>query len=74
MTSIPLMDLSKIFGSKLHENVTMANFTTAQVGGPVPALISIQSLDDLVAAAEYLWNRSIPFIILGSVYSRQSLQ
>jgi len=66
MTSIPIMDLSKIFGSKLHENVTMANFTTAQVGGPVPALISIQSLDDLVNAAEYLWDRSIPFIILGS--------
>jgi len=45
---------------------TMANFTTAQVGGPVPALISIQSLDDLVEASKFLWGSSIPFIILGS--------
>lgn len=66
MTSIPIKDLTEMFGSKLHENVIMANFTTAQVGGPVPALISIQSLDDLVEASRFLWERSIPFIILGS--------
>jgi len=66
MTSIPINDLTEMFGSRLHENVTMANFTTAQVGGPVPALISIQSLDDLVEASKFLWGSSIPFIILGS--------
>ena len=66
MTSIPINDLIEIFGSKLHENVAMANFTTAQVGGPVPALISIQSLDDLVKAAKFLWDRDLPFIVLGS--------
>ncbi len=66
MISIPINDLSEVFGSKLHENVVMANFTTAQVGGPVPALISIQSLDDLIKASNLLWERSIPFIVLGS--------
>jgi len=66
MTSIPMNDLIATFGSKLHENVAMANFTTAQVGGPVPALISIQSLDDLIKASTFLWERTIPFIILGS--------
>ncbi len=66
MTSIPIKDLIETFGSKLHENIVMANFTTAQVGGPVPALISIQSLDDLIKASEMLWERGIPFIILGS--------
>ena len=66
MTSIPIKDLIERFGSKLHENVAMANFTTAQVGGPVPALISIQSLEELTEASNYLWERSIPFIILGS--------
>ncbi len=66
MISIPINDLNKVFGSKLHENVVMANFTTAQVGGPVPALISIQSLDDLIKASNLLWERSIPFIVLGS--------
>jgi len=66
MTSIPMKDLIEAFGSKLHENIVMANFTTAQVGGPVPALISIQSLDDLIKASEILWEKEIPFIILGS--------
>ncbi|HEY9121464.1 MAG TPA: FAD-binding protein, partial [Brevefilum sp.] len=66
MTSIPMKDLIDAFGSKLHENIVMANFTTAQVGGPVPALISIQSLDDLINASRMLWEREIPFIILGS--------
>lgn len=66
MTSIPINDLIEIFGSKLHENVAMANFTTAQVGGPVPALISIQSLGDLEKASKFLWEHSVPFIVLGS--------
>lgn len=66
MTSIPINDLIEIFGSKLHENVAMANFTTAQVGGPVPALISIQSINDLIKAAKFLWDRSVSFIVLGS--------
>jgi len=66
MTSIPMKDLIETFGSKLHENILMANFTTARVGGPVPALISIQSIDDLIKASEMLWEREIPFIILGS--------
>lgn len=66
MTSIPMKDLIETFGSKLHENILMANFTTAHVGGPVPALISIQSIDDLIKASEMLWEREIPFIILGS--------
>jgi UDP-N-acetylmuramate dehydrogenase len=61
-----MKDLIETFGSKLHENILMANFTTAHVGGPVPALISIQSIDDLIKASEMLWEREIPFIILGS--------
>ncbi|MDT8381227.1 MAG: UDP-N-acetylmuramate dehydrogenase [Brevefilum sp.] len=61
-----MKDLIETFGSKLHENIVMANFTTAQVGGPVPALISIQSIDDLIKASVMLWEQEIPFIILGS--------
>jgi UDP-N-acetylmuramate dehydrogenase len=66
MSAIPIKELIEIFGSRLHENVSMSNFTTAQVGGSVPALISIQDLDDLIRAATTLWDRSIPFMILGS--------
>ena len=62
-----LMDeLRTVFGAKLHENVSMANYTTARVGGPAPALISIHSLDELTHTVKSLWQLSMPFIILGS--------
>lgn len=59
-------DLRAAFGTRLHENVSMANYTTARVGGPVPALISINTLEDLSFTAQTLWGLSVPFIILGS--------
>lgn len=59
-------DLRAAFGTKLHENVSMANYTTARVGGPAPALISTHTLEDLTHAVKTLWRLSVPFIILGS--------
>lgn len=66
MPQIPMDELREMFGSKLHENVSMANYTTARVGGPVPALISIRTPDELIHSARALWRLSVPFIILGS--------
>jgi UDP-N-acetylmuramate dehydrogenase len=66
MTHLPMDKLSEVFGPRLHENVSMANYTTARVGGMVPALVSINSVDELIHAATTLWQSSIPFIILGS--------
>ena len=66
MSNLPIGKLSKVFGSRLHEQVSMADFTTARVGGPVPALISINTLDELAASASSLWEIGIPFLILGS--------
>jgi len=59
-------NLRAAFGTKLHENVSMANYTTARVGGHVPALISVHTLDDLSNTVQTLWDLSVPFIILGS--------
>lgn len=66
MIEIPMDSLRELFGSKLQENVSMADYTTARVGGDVPALISIHTLDDLKQAATTLWDLSVPFILLGS--------
>lgn len=59
-------ELRQVFGERLHENVSMANYTTARVGGRVPALVSIHTVEDLIQAAKTLWKLSIPFLILGS--------
>jgi UDP-N-acetylmuramate dehydrogenase len=64
--SILFDELRAVFGTKMHENVKMANFTTARVGGPVPALITIFTLEELTMAAQLLWRNSTPFIVLGS--------
>ncbi len=58
--------LREAFGAKLQENVSMANYTTARVGGSVPALISTHTVEDLADTALTLWRLSVPFIILGS--------
>ena len=66
MDKILMPPLRNAFGTKLHEHVSMANFTTARVGGCAAALVSIHSLDELINAAKTLWELSIPFRILGS--------
>lgn len=59
-------ELREAFSHLLHENVVMANYTTARVGGPVTALLSINSVEDLIEAARTLWDISVPFMVLGS--------
>lgn len=66
MNEAKLEKLREVFGETLQENVTMANYTTARVGGPVPALIAIHTLEDLAQAAQTLWELEIPFSLLGS--------
>jgi UDP-N-acetylmuramate dehydrogenase len=65
-TKLSMDELKEAFGPALRENVSMADYTTARVGGLVPALISINNLEELINAARTLWNLSIPFSVLGS--------
>lgn len=66
MPKLPIKNLQKHFGPRLQENVSMANYTTASVGGPVPGLLSIHTLEELIDAAKTLWEMSVPFMVLGS--------
>lgn len=59
-------ELRSAFGARLQENVRMADYTTAQVGGTVPGLISVHTIEELVDSATCLWRFSVPFILLGS--------
>ncbi|MBG0788088.1 MAG: UDP-N-acetylmuramate dehydrogenase [Anaerolineaceae bacterium] len=66
MESATVAQLREVFGEALQEDAIMANYTTARVGGPVPALITISTLDELVLAAQTLWSLDVPFSLLGS--------
>ncbi len=66
MAKLPIKELREIFGQKLQENVSMADYTTARVGGPAPGLLSIHTVEELAETARTLWEMSVPFILLGS--------
>jgi UDP-N-acetylmuramate dehydrogenase len=63
--SIPIQDLRLAFGHRLQENVTLAHYTTARVGGPCDALLPVNSAGELADAAVRLWDLEVPFFILG---------
>jgi UDP-N-acetylmuramate dehydrogenase len=65
-STLPLTELHSLFGNRLQENVQIANYTSARVGGVADALLMVRSADELARAATLLWERKIPFILLGS--------
>jgi UDP-N-acetylmuramate dehydrogenase len=65
--SLSFLDpLRTLFGEALQENVNLANYTTARVGGPVAALLPVHTGTEMEKAARLLWDWDIPFILLGS--------
>ncbi|NPV57207.1 MAG: UDP-N-acetylmuramate dehydrogenase [Anaerolineae bacterium] len=63
---IPLNALREAFGYRFQENVLLANYTTAQVGGTADGLLVCNSMAELENAGRALWQLEVPFIILGS--------
>ncbi|NLN69219.1 MAG: UDP-N-acetylmuramate dehydrogenase [Chloroflexi bacterium] len=66
MKPYPMDELRAAFGDKLHENISMADFTTARIGGSAIALIPAHTAEELSNCIQTLWRLSMPFIILGS--------
>jgi UDP-N-acetylmuramate dehydrogenase len=64
--STPLASLRQAFGAQLQENVLLANYTTAHVGGPADALLIIHDAAGLEAAVRTLWKMDAAFVVLGS--------
>jgi UDP-N-acetylmuramate dehydrogenase len=61
-----LTTLRNAFGERLQENVHLANYTTAHVGGPADGFLIAQSADDLASMASKLWAMEIPFRVFGT--------
>lgn len=58
--------LRQAFGERLQENVKLANYTTAHVGGPVEAMLIVHDAAELEQTVHKLWELEIRFILLGS--------
>ncbi len=53
------------FADRLQENVILAPFTSARIGGPADALIVARSADELAEVVRVVWELGAPYSILG---------
>lgn len=65
MIALPLPALRAVFAERLQENVPLAPYTSARIGGPAEALLAVRSADELAMAVGRLWELGLPFLILG---------
>lgn len=52
-------------GDKVKENVSLAPYTSARIGGPADVLIVAESADELARIIKLLWKLDLEFIMLG---------
>ena len=57
--------LRRKFGDAVQENVTLAPYTSARIGGPADVLVTVQSADELANAMQLIWQHELPYYILG---------
>ncbi|MDT8899335.1 UDP-N-acetylmuramate dehydrogenase [Thermanaerothrix sp. 4228-RoL] len=61
-----IAQLRNRFGERLRQDVSLANYTAARVGGKADFVLTVQSAEDLESAMRDLWALEVPFTILGS--------
>jgi UDP-N-acetylmuramate dehydrogenase len=65
--SLPdLESLRNVFGERLQVDVPLKRYTAARIGGNADAMITANSVNELVETVKTLWGSGIPFVILGS--------
>jgi UDP-N-acetylmuramate dehydrogenase len=60
-----LPTLRAAFGERLQENVSLAPYTSARIGGPADALVTATSADELAETVSRLWELDVPYVMLG---------
>lgn len=61
----PIDALRAKFGGKVKENVLLAPYTSARIGGPADIFISVETSAELARVVRFLWRNEIPFTLLG---------
>jgi len=67
MTTVarPIDEIYAKFGDKLKENVPLAPYTSARIGGPADFFVTVDSAAELGRLVKLLWKLEMPFILLG---------
>ena len=53
------------FGDKVKENISLAPYTSARIGGPADIFITASSSDELAEIVTTLWGQGLSFFMLG---------
>jgi UDP-N-acetylmuramate dehydrogenase len=53
------------FGDAVQENVLLAPYTSARIGGPADILLTVKSADEFAGAMNVIWENDLPYCILG---------
>lgn len=60
------VDLLRLqFGDAVQENIPLAPYTSARIGGPADVLVMVKSATQLMDVITVLWERGIPYYVLG---------
>jgi UDP-N-acetylmuramate dehydrogenase len=66
MVMTRLVDLLRLkLGDSVKENVPLAPYTSARIGGPADIFITADTVAELVRIVKLLWRREVPFTMLG---------
>ncbi|MCS6994571.1 MAG: UDP-N-acetylmuramate dehydrogenase [Anaerolineales bacterium] len=58
--------LRAAFGDQAQENVLLAPYTSARIGGPADLLVTVRSADELARAVTICWQTEQPYLLLGA--------
>ena len=61
----PIDDLYAKLGDKVKENVSLAPYTSARIGGPADILITVDSADELARTVKLLRKLDMEYLMLG---------
>jgi UDP-N-acetylmuramate dehydrogenase len=60
-----LEELGDLFGRRFQRNIPLAPYTSARIGGPATGLIIAGDRDELAEAVVAIWERAVPYFVLG---------
>ncbi len=58
-------DIKSAFGVRAQENIILAPYTSARIGGPADWMVTANSADELAETVSRLWEMNLDYVILG---------
>ena len=65
MVSVITANFRERFREQVQENIVLAPYTSARIGGPADVLITVRNSRELADAVEACWDANLPFTVIG---------